>query len=87
MFDAIFVPLRNALTVWGVRKADDKIDGQEPGKKILDEAIKKLGEKHGRALVEGPVSNFLREILEGMNSQNPNFVAENTQWAVKIKQK
>ena len=87
MLDAIFAPLRNALTVWGARKADEKIDGSAPGQKLLEESIKKLGEKKGRELIEGPVSNFLREVLEGMNSKNNNFIFENTRWLVKLKQK
>ena|SRR3990172_9171988 len=87
MLDAIFAPLRNALAVWGARKADDKIDGREPGKKLLEESIKNLGEKKGREIIEGPGTNFLLEVIEGMNEKNKDFVGEMMQWLVFLKKK
>ena len=87
MLEAIFNPIRNAIAVWGAKKADEKIDGRIPGENVLQQAIKTLGEKKGRELVEGPLSNFLREVLEGMNADNPDFLADNTQWNVNLKLK
>ena len=87
MLDSLFNPLRNAIAVWGARKADEKVDGREPGKKLLSEAVKNLGDKKGRALIEGPATNFLLEVIEGMNTLNPEFQGDMTQWLVNLKKK
>jgi len=50
---------------------DQKVDGREITEKLDAEMDAQLGEKTSERIQTGPISNLLREMIEGLYTDNP----------------
>ena len=73
--------IRNGIILGAMKGADERVDGRKIGKDIIEAKLDEVlgNEKDSDKIQEGPITNFIFEILEGIWHENPAELAVNLQ--------